>query len=141
MDGYAAWVGEPVLDPRVNVAQLWGLACDAARKGEKWGQRKKSVSDAMETYYAQLGRDKRGAKQWVATVADVLGFFDPSGKAPHGPSVGQAEPRWSRMLHHLVGATRARWPANSSRRRLLRVRAYQDALQSFSSIWPSALHV
>jgi hypothetical protein len=70
-------VGQPVLDPRVNVAQLWGLACDAARKGEKWGQRKKSVSDAMETYYAQLGRDKRGAKQWVATVVDVLGFFDP----------------------------------------------------------------
>jgi hypothetical protein len=67
-----------VLDPRVNVAQLWELAGDAARKGEKWGQRKKSVSDAMETYYAQLGRDKRGAKRWVVTVVDVLGFFDPS---------------------------------------------------------------
>jgi hypothetical protein len=71
-------VGEPVLDRHVNVAQLWQLACDAARKGEKWGQRKKSVSDAMESYYTQLRRDKRGAKQWVAAVVDVLGFFDPS---------------------------------------------------------------
>ena len=78
MERYCARVGEPVLDRHVDVAQLWRLACDAARRGEKWGQRKKSVSDAMETYYAQLGRDKRGAKQWVATVADVLGFFDPS---------------------------------------------------------------
>ncbi|MDQ1731083.1 MAG: hypothetical protein QOK10_1242, partial [Pseudonocardiales bacterium] len=26
-----------MLDRRVNVAQLWQLACDAARKGEKWG--------------------------------------------------------------------------------------------------------
>ena len=42
-------VGEPVLDRHVNVAQLWRLACDAARQGEKWGQRKKSVSDAMES--------------------------------------------------------------------------------------------
>jgi hypothetical protein len=67
-----------VLDRRVNVAQLWQLACDAARKGEKWGQRKKSVSDAMENYYTQLWRDKRGAKRWVAEVVDLLGFFDPS---------------------------------------------------------------
>ncbi len=71
-------VGEPVLDRHVNVAQLWRLACDAARKGEKWGQRKKSVSDAMENYYTQLRREKRGAKRWVAAVVDVLGFFDPS---------------------------------------------------------------
>jgi hypothetical protein len=71
-------VREPVLDRRVNVAQLWQLACDAARKGEKWGQRKKSISDAMEAYYAQLQRDKRGAKRWVAEVVDLLGFFDPS---------------------------------------------------------------
>jgi hypothetical protein len=71
-------VRELVLDRRVNVAQLWRLACDAARKGEKWGQRKKSVSDAMENYYTQLRRDKRGAKQWVAEVVDLLGFFDPS---------------------------------------------------------------
>jgi hypothetical protein len=71
-------VREPVLDRRVNVAQLWRLACDAARKGEKWGQRKKSVSDAMENYYTQLRRDKRGAKRWVAEVVDLLGFFDPS---------------------------------------------------------------
>jgi hypothetical protein len=71
-------VREPVLDRHVNVAQLWRLASDAARKGEKWGQRKKSVSDAMATYYTQLRRDKRGAKQWVAEVVDVLGFFDPS---------------------------------------------------------------
>jgi len=35
-------VGEPVLDRHVNVAQLWQLACDAARNGEKLGQRKKS---------------------------------------------------------------------------------------------------
>jgi hypothetical protein len=40
-------VREPVLDRRVKVAQLWRLASDAARTGEKWGQRKKSVSDAM----------------------------------------------------------------------------------------------
>jgi hypothetical protein len=71
-------VKEPVLDRRVNVAQLWRLACDAARKGEKWGQRKKSVSDAMQNYYTGLRRDKRGAKQWVAEVVDVLGYFDPS---------------------------------------------------------------
>lgn len=70
-------VGEPVLDRHVNVAQLWRLACDAARHGQKWGQRKKSVSDAMESYYTQLRRDKRGAKQWVAEVVDVLGFFRP----------------------------------------------------------------
>ncbi len=75
---YCARVGEPVLDRHVNVAQLWQLACDAVRKGEKWGQRKKSVSDAMESYYTQLRRDKRGAKRWVAAVVDVLGFFDPS---------------------------------------------------------------
>jgi hypothetical protein len=75
---YSARVGEPVLDRRVDVAQLWRLACDAARRGEKWGQRKKSVSDAMESYYAELRRDKRGAKQWVAQVVTVLGFFDPS---------------------------------------------------------------
>jgi hypothetical protein len=67
-----------VLGRHVDVAQLWRLACDAARKGEKWGQRKKSVRDAMESYYAQLGRDKRGAKQWVAQVVDVLGFFEAS---------------------------------------------------------------
>jgi hypothetical protein len=78
LDRDAARAGEPLLDPQVNVAQLWGLACDAARKGEKWGQRKKSVRDAMESYYAQLGRDKRGAKQWVAQVVDVLGFFEAS---------------------------------------------------------------
>jgi hypothetical protein len=71
-------VGEPVLDQHVNVAQLWGLAREAARKGEKWGQRKKSVSDAVESYYSQLQRDKRGAKHWVETVVDVLGFFDQS---------------------------------------------------------------
>jgi hypothetical protein len=71
-------VREPVLDRDVNVAHLWRLACDAARKGEKWGQRKKSVSDAMESYYTQLRRDKRSAKQWVAEIVDVLGFFDPS---------------------------------------------------------------
>ncbi|MGH3803676.1 MAG: hypothetical protein ACRDTD_26810 [Pseudonocardiaceae bacterium] len=69
---------EPVLDRHVDVAQLWRLASDAARKGEKWGQRKKSVSDALETYYAQLLRDRRGAKRWVAEVVDLLGFFDPS---------------------------------------------------------------
>jgi hypothetical protein len=67
-----------VLDRHVNIAQLWRLAREAARKGEKWGQRKKSVSDAMENYYTQLRRDKRGAKQWVAEVVDLLGFFDPS---------------------------------------------------------------
>ena len=39
-----------MLDQHVNVAQLWGPACEAARKGEKWGQRKKSVSDAVERY-------------------------------------------------------------------------------------------
>jgi hypothetical protein len=71
-------VREPVLDRHVNVAQLWRLACDAARKGEKWGQHKKSVRDAMQNYYTQLRRDKRGAKQWVAEVVDLLGFFDPS---------------------------------------------------------------
>jgi hypothetical protein len=54
----------------------WGLARDAARKGEKWGQRKKSVSDAIQTYYTQLRRDRRGAKQWVAEVVDLLGFLD-----------------------------------------------------------------
>ena len=32
----------------------------------------------MENYYTELRRDKRGAKQWVAQVVDVLGFFDPS---------------------------------------------------------------
>ena len=32
----------------------------------------------MESYYTELRRDKRGAKQWVAQVVDVLGFFDPS---------------------------------------------------------------
>jgi hypothetical protein len=68
----------PALDDGVNVAQLWGLARDAARNGEKWGQRKKSVSDAMANYYIELRRDKRGAKEWVAEVVDVLGFFDPS---------------------------------------------------------------
>ena len=62
-----------MLDRHVNVAQLWRLACDAARKGEKWGQRKKSVSDAMESNYTHLRRDKRGAKQWVAAVVDALG--------------------------------------------------------------------
>jgi hypothetical protein len=67
-----------VLDRHVNVAQLWELAREAARKGEKWGQRKKSVSDAIQTYYTQLRRDKRSAKQWVAEVVDLLGFLDPS---------------------------------------------------------------
>lgn len=67
---------EPVLDQHVDVAQLWGLACDAARTGEKWGQRKKSVNDAVETYYTRLQRDKRGARQWVAAVVEVLGLFD-----------------------------------------------------------------
>jgi hypothetical protein len=71
-------VREPLLDRGVNVAQLWRLASDAARKGEKWGQRKKSVSDAMQAYYTQLHRDRRGAKQWVAEVVELLGFFDPS---------------------------------------------------------------
>jgi hypothetical protein len=75
---YSAPRGEPVLDRHVDVAQLWRLACDADRQGEKCGQRKKSVSDAMETYYTELGRDKRGAKQWVAQFVDILGFFDPS---------------------------------------------------------------
>jgi hypothetical protein len=69
-------VREPVLDRHVDVAQLWQLASEAARKGEKWGQRKKSVSDAMVTYYAQLRRDRRGAKRWVAEVVDLLGYFD-----------------------------------------------------------------
>ena len=78
LERYAARAGEPVLDSEVDVAQLWGLAREAARKGEKWGQRKKSVSDAMEGYYTQLRRDKRGAKHWVGQVVDVLGFFDPS---------------------------------------------------------------
>jgi hypothetical protein len=78
LERYSARVGEPVLDRHVDVAQLWRLACDAARQGEKWGQRKKSVCDAMESYYTELRRDKRGAKQWVAQVVDVLGFFDPS---------------------------------------------------------------
>jgi hypothetical protein len=78
LDGDSARAGEPVLDPQVNVEQLWGLACDAARRGEKWGQRKKSVRDAMESYYTQLRRDKRGAKRWVAQVVDVLGFFEAS---------------------------------------------------------------
>jgi hypothetical protein len=67
---------EPVLDRHVDVAQMWRLVSDAARKGEKWGQRKKSVSDAMVTYYAQLRRDRRGAKRWVAEVVDLLGYFD-----------------------------------------------------------------
>jgi hypothetical protein len=67
-----------VLDRHVNVAQLWELAREAARKGEKWGQRKKSVSDAIQTYYTQLRRDNRSAKQWVAEVVDLLGFYDPS---------------------------------------------------------------
>ena len=71
-------VREPFLDRHVNVAQLWRLACDAAQTGEKWGQRKKSVSDAMESYYVSLRRDKRGAKTWVADVVEVLGFFEPS---------------------------------------------------------------
>ncbi|MFD9670166.1 hypothetical protein ACFWAY_53110, partial [Rhodococcus sp. NPDC059968] len=66
---------EPVLDRHVDVAQLWRLASDAARKGEKWGQRKKSVSEPMVTY-AQLRRDRRGAKRWVAEVVDLLGYFD-----------------------------------------------------------------
>ena len=78
LERYCARVGEPVLDQHVDVAMLWRLACDAARQGEKWGQRKKSVSDAMESYYIELRRDKRGAKHWVAQVVDVLGFFDPS---------------------------------------------------------------
>ena len=65
-----------MLDRRVDVAQLWRLAGDAARRGEKWGQRKKSVSDAMAIYYSQLPRDRRGAKRWVAEVVDLLGFFD-----------------------------------------------------------------
>jgi hypothetical protein len=78
LERYAGNVGEAVLDQHINVAQLWGLASDAARKGENWGQRKKSVSDAVESYYTQLHRDKRGAKPWVTTVVDVLGFFDPS---------------------------------------------------------------
>ncbi|ANS27983.1 hypothetical protein R1CP_16475 [Rhodococcus opacus] len=69
-------VREPVLDRHVDVAQLWRLASEAARKGEKWGQRKKSVNDAMVTYYAQLRRDRRGAKRWVAEVVDLLGYFD-----------------------------------------------------------------
>jgi hypothetical protein len=67
-----------VLDRHVNVAQLWRLAREAATKGEKWGQRKKSVTDAVETYYTRLRRDKRGAKQWVTEVVDLLGFFEPS---------------------------------------------------------------
>ncbi len=67
-----------MLDRHVDVAHLWRLASDAARKGEKWGQRKKSVGDALESYYAALRRDKRGAKQWVAEVVDLLGFFDAS---------------------------------------------------------------
>jgi len=67
-----------VLDRHVNVGQLWELAREAARKGEKWGQRKKSVSDAVQSYYTQLRRDRRGAKQWVAEVVDLLGFFDRS---------------------------------------------------------------
>ena len=71
-----ARVGEP-LDRHVDVAQLWRLACDAARQGEKWGQ-PRSGDDAMEAYYTELRRDKRGAKQWVAAVVDVLGFFDSS---------------------------------------------------------------
>jgi len=61
-----------VLDRHVNVAQLWELAREAARKGEKWGQRKKSVSHAIQTYYTQLRRDRRGAKQWAAEVAPRL---------------------------------------------------------------------
>ena len=67
-----------VLDRHVDVAQLWRLAREAAGKGEKWGQRKKSVSDAMLGYYSHLQLDRRGAKQWVTDVVDVLGFFDPS---------------------------------------------------------------
>jgi hypothetical protein len=35
LDRYSAGVREPVLDRPVNVAQLWRLALDAARKGEK----------------------------------------------------------------------------------------------------------
>ena len=60
-------VRQPVLDRHVDVAQLWRLAREAAGKGEKWGQRKKSVSDAMLGYYSHLRLDRRGAKQWVAT--------------------------------------------------------------------------
>ncbi len=67
-----------MLDRHVDVAQLWRLASDAARKGEKWGQRKKSVSDVLATYYTGLRRDKHGAKQWIAEVVGLLGFFDPS---------------------------------------------------------------
>ena len=71
-------VRQPVLDRHVDVGQLWRLAREAAGKGEKWGQRKKSVTDAMLGYYSQLRLDRRGAKQWVSDVVDVLGFFDPS---------------------------------------------------------------
>ena len=51
---------------------------EAAGELKKWGQRNKSVSDAIQTYYTQLRRDKRSAKQRVAEVVDLLGFFDPS---------------------------------------------------------------
>ena len=75
-------VRQPVLDRQVDVAQLWRPAREAAGKGEKWGQRKKSVSDAMLGYYSHLKLDRRGAKQWVTDVVDVLGFFDPSADWP-----------------------------------------------------------
>lgn len=67
-----------MLDRHVDVAHLWRLASDAAGKREKWGQRKKSVSDVVATYYTGLRRDKYGAKQWIAEVVGLLGFFDPS---------------------------------------------------------------
>ena len=75
-------VRQPVLDRHVDVAQLWRLAREAAGKGEKRGQRKKSVTDAMLGYYSHLGLDRRGAKQWASDVVDVLGFFDPTADWP-----------------------------------------------------------
>jgi hypothetical protein len=48
------------------------------RDSDVRAQRKKSVSDAIRTCYTRLRRDRRGAKQWVAEVVDLLGFFDPS---------------------------------------------------------------
>ena len=70
------------MDRQVDVAQLWRLAREAAGKGEKWGQRKKSVTDAMLSYHLHLKLDRRGAKQWVTDVVDVLGFFGPSADWP-----------------------------------------------------------
>lgn len=67
-----------MLDRHVDVAQLWRLASRAARDGQKWGQRKKSVSDVTTVYYTQLRGDKRSVRQRVAEVVDLLGFFDPS---------------------------------------------------------------